>query len=59
MNFRRSAVSDYDLAIGRTPDVPYLYRARAKAKRELEDADGAQAESAQRDQETAERLEQQ
>lgn len=46
------AVSDYNLAIGRDPTVPYFYRARAKAKRDLDDL-----ADAQQDQETAERLE--
>ena len=48
----RRAVNDYNLAIGRDPAAPYFYRALAKAKRDLGDAAGAQ-----KDQETAERLE--
>lgn len=48
----RRAVSDYNLAIGRDPTVPYFYRARAKAKRDLDDLAGAQ-----QDEETAVRLE--
>jgi len=46
------AVGDYDLAIGRDPTIPYFYRARAKAHRDLGDNTAGQT-----DQETAERLE--
>jgi tetratricopeptide (TPR) repeat protein len=46
------AVSDYGLAIGRNPDVPYFYRARAKANRDMGDLTAAQS-----DQDNAERLE--
>jgi tetratricopeptide (TPR) repeat protein len=45
------AVDDYNLAIDRDP-APYIYRARAKAKRDLGDTAGAQS-----DQEKAERVE--
>lgn len=48
----RRAVDDYDLAIDYDPGAPYIYRARAKAKRDLGDAAGAR-----QDQETAERVE--
>ena len=47
------AVDDYDRAVDLDPGAPYLYRARAKAKRDLGDAAGAR-----KDQETAERVEQ-
>jgi tetratricopeptide (TPR) repeat protein len=48
----RLALNDYDLAIGRDPAVPYFYRARANAKRDLGDAAGARG-----DQEKAEQVE--
>jgi len=48
----RHAASDYSLAISRDPTIPYFYRARAKAHRDLSDNAAGQA-----DQETAERLE--
>ena len=46
------AANDYTLAIGRDPTVPYFYRARANAERDLGDS-----VAGQKDQETAERLE--
>jgi tetratricopeptide (TPR) repeat protein len=49
----KQAADDYDLAIHLDPGAPYLYRARAKAKRDLGDAAGARE-----DQEKAERVEQ-
>jgi tetratricopeptide (TPR) repeat protein len=52
LNQPQRAVEDYDLAIHRDPGAPYLYRARAKAKRDLGDTDGARE-----DQEVAERVE--
>lgn len=51
LNQPKRAVDDYDLAIDRDP-APYIYRARAKAKRDRGDTAGAKE-----DQETAERLE--
>lgn len=48
----RRAVDDYDLAIANDPSAPYVYRARAKAKRDSGDMAGAR-----KDQETAEGLE--
>jgi tetratricopeptide (TPR) repeat protein len=48
----RRAVDDYSLAVSYDPGAPYIYRARAKAKRDGDDIAGAQ-----QDQETAERLE--
>jgi tetratricopeptide (TPR) repeat protein len=46
------AADDYTLALERDPGAPHIYRARAKANRDLGDMAGAQT-----DQETAERLE--
>jgi tetratricopeptide (TPR) repeat protein len=46
------AADDYTLALEHDPNAPHIYRARAKAKRDLGDVAGAQT-----DQETAERLE--
>jgi tetratricopeptide (TPR) repeat protein len=48
----KRAVDDYTLALYSDPSAPYLYRARAEAKRESGDAPGAQ-----KDYEIAERLE--
>jgi len=48
----KRAVDDYSLAITYDPGAPYIYRARAKAKRDVGDIAGAQ-----KDQETAEALE--
>ena len=48
----KRAADDYDLAIHLDPGAPYIYRARAKAKRDLGDAAGARE-----DQEKAERVE--
>jgi tetratricopeptide (TPR) repeat protein len=48
----KRAVADYDLAITYDPGAPYIYLARAKAKRDLGDMAGAR-----KDQETAEGLE--
>jgi tetratricopeptide (TPR) repeat protein len=52
LNQARRAVDNYDWAIDRDPSAPYLYRARAKSKRDLGDPAGAR-----QDQETAERVE--
>lgn len=52
LNRAKLAVDDYDQAIDRDPGAPYIYRARAKAKRDLGDI-----ASAKKDQETAERVE--
>lgn len=49
----KRAADDYDLAIYLDPGAPYLYRARAKARRDLDDTAGARE-----DQEKAERVEQ-
>jgi tetratricopeptide (TPR) repeat protein len=46
------AVDDYTLAIDRDPGAPYIYRARAKARGDVGDTDGARE-----DLEKAERLE--
>lgn len=46
------AISDYDRAVMETPDSPFAYRARALAKANLGDAKGAQ-----RDRESADRME--
>jgi len=43
----KRAVDDYDLAIANDPIAPYIYRARAKAKRDLGDAAGAGEDQAQ------------
>jgi tetratricopeptide (TPR) repeat protein len=48
----KRAVEDYGRAIVYDPGAPYIYRARAKAKRDLGDADGAR-----QDQEKAEQVE--
>jgi tetratricopeptide (TPR) repeat protein len=48
----RRAVDDYDSAIRYDPGAPYIYRARAKATRDLGDMAGAQ-----KDQQTAEHVE--
>jgi tetratricopeptide (TPR) repeat protein len=48
----KRAVADYDLAILYDPGAPYIYLARAKAKRDLGDLAGAR-----KDQETARSLE--
>ena len=48
----KRAVDDYDPAIAYDPGAPYIYLARAKAKRDLGDTAGARE-----DQEKAERLE--
>jgi tetratricopeptide (TPR) repeat protein len=48
----KRAVDDYNLAITYDPGAPYIYRARAKARRDLDDLAGAQ-----KDQQTAEDLE--
>jgi tetratricopeptide (TPR) repeat protein len=48
----KRAVADYDAAIAYDPGAPYVYLARAKAKRDLGDMAGAR-----QDQETAESLE--
>jgi tetratricopeptide (TPR) repeat protein len=48
----KRAVADYDAAITYDPGAPYVYLARAKAKRDLGDLAGAR-----KDQETAESLE--
>jgi len=48
----RRALVDYNSAIERDPQAPYIYLARAKAKRDLSDLAGAQ-----KDQQTAEDLE--
>jgi tetratricopeptide (TPR) repeat protein len=47
----KNALADYNLAIERDPSAPYVYLARARAKRESGDLSGAA-----QDQETAERL---
>jgi tetratricopeptide (TPR) repeat protein len=47
----KRAVNDYDLAIGYDPGAPYIYRARAQARRDLGDTAGARE-----DQEKAERV---
>jgi len=47
------AVNDYDAAIDRDPGAPYVYRARAKARLETGDVEGARE-----DQEKAELVEQ-
>ncbi len=47
----KRAVADYDAAISYDPGAPYIYLARAKAKRDLADMAGAR-----KDQETAESL---
>jgi tetratricopeptide (TPR) repeat protein len=52
LNQPRRAADDYTLAIEHDPNAPHIYRARAKAKRDLGDTTGART-----DQETAERLE--
>ena len=52
LNQPQRAVADYDLAVDRDRGAPYIYRARAKAKRDLGDSAGART-----DQEKAERLE--
>jgi len=46
------AVDDYDRAIGLDRSAPYLYRARAKAKRDVGDTAGARE-----DQDKAEQVE--
>jgi tetratricopeptide (TPR) repeat protein len=48
----KRAVADYDSAITYDPGAPYIYLARAKAKRDLGDMEGAR-----KDQQTAERVE--
>jgi tetratricopeptide (TPR) repeat protein len=48
----KRAVADYDAAITYDPGAPYIYLARAKARRDLGDLAGAR-----KDQETAESLE--
>jgi tetratricopeptide (TPR) repeat protein len=40
----QKAVADYDLAIAQERDAPYMYRARAKAKENLGDLEGAHAD---------------
>jgi tetratricopeptide (TPR) repeat protein len=52
LNQPQRAVEDYDLAIERDPGAPHMYRARAKAKRDLGDTAGARE-----DQQKAERVE--
>jgi tetratricopeptide (TPR) repeat protein len=46
----QQAVDDYDAAIHESPDAPYVYRARAAAKRNLGDMEGATADQALADQ---------
>ena len=53
LNQPKRAVADYDAAITYDPGAPYIYLARAKAKRDLGDLTGAR-----QDQETARGLEQ-
>ena len=48
----KRAVDDYDLAVTYDPGAPYVYRARAKAKLDMGDVEGAR-----RDQEKAELVE--
>ena len=52
LNQTERAVDDYDRAIDHDPAAPYIYRARAKAKRDLGDTAGAR-----QDQEKAEHVE--
>jgi tetratricopeptide (TPR) repeat protein len=40
----RKAIDDFDLAIAQARDAPYMYRARAMAKSQLGDLDGARAD---------------
>jgi tetratricopeptide (TPR) repeat protein len=40
----RKAIEDYDLAIAQARDSPYMYRARAMAKQNLGDQEGADAD---------------
>ena len=40
----KKAIEDYDRAIGEAPDAPYMYRARALAKINLGDEQGAHAD---------------
>jgi len=42
----QKAIADYDLAIAQARDAPYVYRARALAKENLGDHDGASADRA-------------
>jgi tetratricopeptide (TPR) repeat protein len=52
MGEHRKAVADFDNAIAQQPDAPYAYRARALARANLGDAEGAKE-----DRETAQRIE--
>jgi tetratricopeptide (TPR) repeat protein len=40
----RKAIEDYDKAIAQAPDAPYIYRARALARQNAGDPEGAQAD---------------
>jgi Flp pilus assembly protein TadD len=45
----QQALADYDHSIDQQPNAPYVYRARAAAKKELGDEEGANQDHRQAD----------